>query len=915
MQDLRYAVRQLLKNPGFAVVAVLTLGLGIGVNTAIFSVINAVLLRPLPYPEPGQLVQLRHQAPPGGGGLFPGGGTLVGGREFVEFRDQSRSLARIAAYDGGDFNLTGVDQAERVVCGQVTADFFPLLGIQPAIGRNFTAEEDRPAGPRAVILGHGIWQRRFGGDAGVLGKTVILNRQSYTVVGVLPASFQFPEPFEMWLPLGLDPNRERSGTVMSLLHAVARLKPGVSPAQAESELQTIAQRLQQWGRGAPGPGPDPGLLNPFGPGQGAPTVAPVAPDALDAFVVAGSPPDPTAQPGQPGPGTAAPAPPVPAGAPTDAVPGEGAMVTLPFPGPGPGRLPGAGPGSGGDFQAPVLGPGPGLGPGGQVRLVLLHEQFVGRARLALLVLFAAVGFVLLIACVNVANLLLARAAARQREMAIRAALGAGRGRVVRQLLTESGLLALLGGGFGLLLSTWGIAALRSSGAPGLWAIDKTVIDGSVLGFSLLVCVVTGVVFGLVPALQTVRVDLNGALKEGVGVPGSAPSGPRLRQWLVVSEMALALVLLVGAGLLIRSFVRLREVRPGFQARGVLTLQMSLGEGRFGTGRLKSRFLDQVLERLRALPGVQAAGATDHLPLTDYSMMTIAHIEGAPAPVFGKDPPVSVASVTPDYFRALGIPLVEGRAFTGDDSREGRTAVLVNQEFVRRFLPGQGALGRRLVGAMSDGRPLTIVGVVGDVRQSGLEGDITPEIYRPRMEDAGGLMSLVVRVSADPQALADSVRAVVREVDLNQPVYNVMTMEQRLSNTMVSRRFNMSLLAVFAGLALGLAAVGIYGVMSWSVSRRVREIGVRMALGAQEGDVLRLVVRQGMAPALAGIGLGIAAALALTRYLESLLYAVPATDAFTFASVSALLALVALAACYLPARRAARVDPLEALRCE
>jgi len=621
-QDIRYGTRMLRKNPGFTTVAVLTLALGIGVNTAIFSVVNAVLLRPLPYPEPGQLVQLRAD--------WSGSpSTDIGSSAFIEARAQSQSLTRIAAYSGGEMNLTGAVSAERVVAGAVTADFFPLLGVQPALGRNFTREEDTPNGPKAAILGHSLWQSRFGGDADVLGRTITLNEQNYTVVGILPARFQYPEPFQLWTPLALG---ETGGTFvkygegMMLLKAIARLKPGVTLQQAQTELRTIAQRNQPRGPTAP---------------------------------------------------------------------------------------------RGGDGE-------------GVVTLIGLHEQVVGDVKGPLLVLLGAVAFVLLIACANVANLLLARAAARQREMAVRAALGATRWRIARALLTESVLLSLAGGGLGLLLAFWGVQALGQWSEASLATTHGMGIDAWVLAFTLGVSVITGLAFGLAPAFQAWRTDVSAALKqEGRGDTGGP--GNRLRQLLVVSEVALAFVLLVGAGLLITSFSRLLDVDPGFRTEGVLTFQVTLtGEK---SSSQKVNFIEQVVERLRVLPGVQAAAATDSLPLTQFERITPVDVEGRPPIDFskmkpGEVTPVSRPTVTLDYFNAMGIPLRDGRAFTSQDARPAAGVVMVNEAFEKHFFPGESAVGKRIrlvAGSSADAPWPTVVGVVNDVRQGGLAGDVMPEV--------------------------------------------------------------------------------------------------------------------------------------------------------------------------------------------
>jgi predicted permease len=822
-QDIRYGARTLRKNPGFTAVAVLTLALGIGANTAIFSVVNAVLLRPLPYPGPGQLVQLRAD--------WSGKpSTVIGSSKYVEVKAQSQSLARIAAYCGGEMTLTGAGSAERVLAGAVTADFFPLLGVRPALGRNFTREEDTPNRPKAAILGHGLWQSRFGGEMDVLGRTIKLNEQSYTVVGILPARFQYPEQFQLWTPLALG---ETGGTFvtygegMMLLKAIARLKPSVTLQQAQVELQTIAQRIQPGGPAAtPGGNPRPR--------------------------------------------------------------GEG--------------------GEGGGRGDSVL------------TLVGLHEQVVGDVKGALLVLLAAVTLVLLIACANVASLVLARAAARQREMAVRAALGAGRWRIARGLLTESVLLSLAGGGLGLLLALWGVQAIEQWSDASLPAMHGIGIDAWVLAFTLGVSVITGLAFGLAPALQAWRTDVNAALKKEIrGDTGDHRH--RLRQLLVVAEVALALVLLVGAGLLIESFSRLLDVNPGFRTEGVLTFQVTLAGQKSSPQEVN--FITQILERLRALPGVQAAAATDSLPLTQFERITPVDVEGRSPIDFSKVKPgdvtpVSRPTVTLDYFNAMGIPVKNGRAFIAQDARPAAGVVIVNEAFEKHFFPGESAVGKRIrlvAGSSADALWPTVVGVVGDVRQGGLAGDVMPEVYSPELEDAGGALSFVIRVAGEPDHLIPAVRAVAAEVEPNQPIYNVMTMEQRLANTTASRRLNTALLGGFAAVALLLAVVGIYGVMSYAVTQRRHEIGVRMALGAQKSDVLGLILYRGLRLTLLGVVIGLAGAFALTRYLSSQLYSVKATDPLTFLGVAVALTGVALLASWLPARRGAGTDPMVALRME
>lgn len=819
---MKFALRQLLRNPGFTAVAVLTLALGIGANTAMFSVVNAILLRPLPYPEPSQLVQLRQD--------WSGNpSTEIGSSTFVDVKAQSHTLARIAAYAGGDMTLTGPGLAERVVTGAVTTDFFPLLGVQPTLGRNFTQEEDTPNGPRAAILGHGLWQSRFGGDTHVLGRTITLNEQSYTVVGVLPAPFQYPEPFQLWTPLALG---ETGGTFvkhgegMMLLKAIARLKPGVTLEQAQSELRTIAQRVQ--------------------PTQSSETNPNESQREME----------------------------------TRGAPGDSVLT-----------------------------------------LVGLHEQVVGDVKGALLVLLGAVALVLLIACANVANLLLTRAASRQREMAVRAALGAGRLRIVRQLLTESVLLSLIGGGLGLLTAFWGVRALGQWSGTSLPSMYGIGIDAWVLAFTFAVSVITGLAFGLAPAVQVWRTDVNDTLKAD---SRSDTGGHRkwLRNLLVVSEVALALVLLIGAGLLIKSFSRLLDVNPGFQTESVLTFQVTLTDEK--SSAQKINFIEQIVERLKALPGVQAAAVTDSLPLTQFERITLVDIEGRPPIDVNKlrrgelkARPISRPTVTPDYFNAMGIPVKKGRAFTSQDARTPAESVIVSEAFETHFFPGESAVGKRirLLGSNADAPWPTVVGVVNDVRQSGLAGDVMPEVYSPELEGAGGGLSFVLRVAGDPAHLISAVRDVVAEVEPNQSLHNLMTMEQRLANTSTSLRLNTALLGSFAGVALMLAVVGIYGVMSYAVTQRRREIGVRMALGASRSNVLQLVIGNGLRLTLTGIVIGLIGAFALTRYLSNLLYSVKATDPATFLGVAFALTGVALLACWLPARRAAQLDPMVALRDE
>lgn len=805
-QDLRFGVRMLWKNPGFTLVAVLTLALGIGANTAIFSVVYAALLRPLPYPDAGQLVQVKKESSPAWFEMI-GGGEIVSGGEFLEWRDHNQVFSRLAAYGGGEANLTGMNEAERIAVGRVSADFFPLLGIQPAIGRSFIPEEDRPSGEHVVVLGHGIWQSRFGGDALVVRRTLTLDDKSHTIIGVLPPTFHFPEPYEMWVPLALDEGAVRAGKQLTLLRTIARLEPGVTMEAARADLNAITRA------------------------------------------------------------------------------------------------------AGGDRPPPSSG--------GRVQVITLREQFVGAARLMLLVLLAAVGFLLLIACANVANLLLARAAVRRREIAVRLALGASRWRIVRQLLTESTLLSLLGAAAGALVAVWGVGAMRTMGVADLASVQDIGVDAPVLGFTLLISLANGLLFGLAPALQASRPEVSEWLKEGAATTSGGRARQRLRSLLVISEIALSLVLLIGAGLIVRSFVRLLSVDPGFRPEGALTMQITLSESRYD-GQRRAEFFRQLLERLGGLPDVRAVGAIDRLPLGNYSASIAAgvDIEGAPQHVSGKQLPIAIAAVAGDYFRAMGIQLKRGRAFNEhDDATAAQPVVIVNETFAEQYFGSADPVGKRVSGFGPDGEWLTIVGVVGDVRQKGLDREPEAEIYWPYSRAGGGRMSVVLRTEGDPRSLVATARAAVRALDPHQPVHGVMTMEQRLAGSYAPRRSSMLLLGIFAVLALMLAAVGIYGVMSYAVAQRTHEIGIRMALGARAGDVLKLVVVHGLVLTLTGAVIGLTAALGLTKLMSSMLYEVSATDPLTFVLTATLLVVVALLACYLPARRATKVDPLVALRYE
>jgi putative ABC transport system permease protein len=799
--DLRYALRQLAKSPGFAAVAILTLALGIGANTAIFSVTNAVLFRALPYKDPARIVAINRVSSDFGlGGLTAGA--------FLDFSEQSATFEHFAAYDEDEFTLTGGGDAERIVASEVSSALFPLLGVNPSLGRTFTADEEKIGRDQVVVVSEAFWKRRTGGDPGFVGKTITLDDKVYTVVGVMPAGFQFPRRFEIWKPLALDPEEERHGKQFRMIRLIGRLKPGVSLANAEAELNTIFAHR------------------------------------------------PSEEPGAPA-------------------------------------------------------------SNARMELRPLHEQLVKDVRLAIYVLLGAVAFVLLIACANVANLMLARAAARRKEIAIRAALGAGRGRIMAQLLRESVLLSLIGGALGLLLAVWGVdllvASIPADVAGSFYGMTDVGINRSVLFFTFGISVGTGIVFGLAPALSSAKLDLNDALK-ATAKTATARSG--LRGAFVVSQLALALVLLIGAGLMTRSFVRLLNVKLGFNPKNVLTMRIELPRLRYQDGDHRRQFFGQLLERAQSIPGVQSAGAISQLPLSGYSMMGRFAIEGQPEPEPGKGKAIPIGMVTPGYFRTMQIPLVDGRLFDDRDAEKMPDVALVNESMAKKFWPGQNPIGKK-IGALCNEHEVcrTVVGVVGDIRHEGLGEEAQPEIYVPHRQLALPNMSLVLRTAGDPLAIVSAMRNEIRLLDKDQPVALVQTLEEHISESVLQPRLLTTLLSVFAGLGLVLAAVGVYAMMSYSVSQRRGEIGVRIALGAMKADILRLIV--GQAALLVGLSLaiGLAAALGTTRLLRSLLYDIGIWDPLTFAAIVLLLALVAIFAAWLPARRAAKISPMVALRAE
>ena len=808
LKDLRYGLRSLLKRPGFTAIAVITLALGIGANTAMFSVINAVLLRPLPYRDPARLVTIWEESPERGMYQMPV--SLANVRDWV---DQNQTFEQISAYTFTNLNLTGTGEPARLGTVRSSANLFPLIGATPVIGRSFLPEEDKEGANHVVILGHALWQSRFGSDPGIVGKWLTLNNQSYTVVGVMASNSQFPvgfgymgkvlnDPIDLYVPLAASGRETERGNYS--FFAIGRLKPGVTIDQARAEMTTIERRLEK--------------------------------------------------------------------------------------------------------QYPDGNTGIGIS------LVPTQEQTVKEIRPGLLVLFGAVAFLLLIACANIANLLLARAASRKKEIAIRTALGASRLRVLRLLLTESLMLSLAGGGIGFLLALWGTDALMALEPDNIPRLNEVGVDARVFLFTIAVSIVTGIVFGLVPGMRAAKPDLNEALKEGSrGSMGSAAS-KRTLGVLVALEVALSLVLLVGAGLMIKSFIRLQQANLGFNPENVLAVNLTLPESRYPEERQQASFFQEALTRLQSVSGVQSAGATTSLPLTLSVNGSDFRIEGHPEPEAGKELIINMSSVSAGYFHTLGVPLLKGRDFSDRDNKDASEAAIINNDLARTYFPNQDPIGKRIKFTDTESW-ISIVGVTGDVKQLGQDIGVKPEIYFPYLQVPASSMTVVVRTANEPLSLTGAVKTEIQIIDKDLPIDDAKTMQQLLANSKSGRRFNLILLTGFALVALVLAMVGIYGVMSYTVAQRTHEIGIRVAVGAQSRDVFRMVIGQGMMLAMIGVACGLVGAFLLTRLMTSMLFGVEPTDPATFATIAVLLTAVALVACYIPSRRATKVDPLVALRYE
>jgi putative ABC transport system permease protein len=817
-QDIRYGARMLLKNPGISVIVIIALALGIGANSAIFSVVNAVLLRPLPYEESERLVFLNEKSP-----------VLdemsISYPNFTDWRTQTQTFEKIGVYNRASYNLTGTGEAERIVTGQVSADLFSVLRVNALHGRVFTNDEDKPGGTPVVVLSYPLWQRRFGGQTSILNQPITLNGKSYDVIGIMPQTFAYPSRVEMWVPVGQlsDQASWKQRGNHPGLYGVGRLKPGATIEQADADMNTIAANLEK--------------------------------------------------------------------------------------------------------QYPDTN------TGNRVRLRSLMEIFVGDVRRALWVIFGAVGFVLLIACANIANLLLARATARKKEMAIRTAVGASRWRLARQLLTESVLLSLIGGSLGLALARWGVDLILYMSPDAIPRSREIGLDWTVLGFTIGVSVLTGIIFGLLPAIQAGDVDVHETLKES----GRGTSARHwLRSSLVVGEVATTLVLLIAAGLMIRSFYLLQKVNPGFSHEHLTSFSISLPQKKYASEESRASFYDRLLENIRGLPGVESTAAASGLPLGNNGWQTSYVIDGQPEPPRDQIPLLEACLVTPDYFKAMNIPLLRGRMFNDQDNRAhlagrdlsklnenersgaGLNKIIVDEEFARRHWPNEDPIGKHVrIGGSDPANPrLEIIGVVGRVKMESLnQNSDRVQGYFPFAQVPQGGMTVLIKGASDPNQLIGSVRAAIREIDPDQPIHSVRTMDEIRAESVQNERLNLTLLSLFAGIALVLAIVGIYGVMSYSVTQRTHEIGIRMAIGARPRDVFTMILGHGMKLALIGVVIGLVGAFALTRLMASMLFGVAPTDATTYAAISVLLVAVTLVACYLPGRRATKVEPTISLRYE
>ena len=802
LNDIRYAVRNLLKRPAFTIVAAITLALGIGANTAIFSSVYALLLKPLPFPELERVVAVWDS--------YPSKGVLrneIAMANYLDWKAQNQSFEHLAIYSWWSTNLTGIDSPERIQGMAVTANFLDALGVKPIMGRNFSAEENEQGNDNVAILTYGLWQRRFGGDPNIVGKTITLSSNVCTIIGVLPEKFAYPANAEVYSPIPIT-QQSAANRQFHTYYAVGRLKPGVSIQSAQADLDNITARLEQ--------------------------------------------------------------------------------------------------------QYPETN------TGSRATVYAIVADTVRKYEAGLWMGMAAVAFVLLIACANVANLMLARASGRRKEIALRAALGASRWRIIRQLLVESSIVALFGGALGILVAVWGIDALRAANpgdaakfAPGWHQLG---INVTVLVFTIALSLLSGVLFGLAPALQVSKPNLNDALKEGIRQ--SSGHSQWLRSSLVVAEVALSLVLLVGAGLFLRSFVTLFKTDPGFNPENVFTMNLILPTSKYKDGQQRVAFYDDLVQRVKAKQGVQSAGAVNFLPLGGSNASNTYLVEGAPEPAPGDEDQGRYRICTPDYFTTMQIPLVSGRAFNEQDKSGAPRVVIVNETLARKHWPEQNAIGKRIrFQAPLDRAPwMEIVGVIKDIKHD-LTSEVTPEFYLPLAQDPRTSMVIVAKTNADPTSMAASIREEVWAIDKDQPVFDVRTMQEVRSLSVSLQQFNSLMIGIFAAVALLLASIGIYGVMAFAVSQRTREIGIRMALGARKADVLKLVVANGMRLAFTGLAIGLVASWLLTRFIASLLFGVKPTDPLTFSVVSLCLLSAAFLACYLPARRATRVDPLEALRYE